>query len=90
MVLYALHDALVKPMPCRPQCPEPGRVVVDVEGRAGPGSPCSARGRGFHNGDPVTADDVKVSFERYRRAAAPPQGPVRDVQVVDPAAGGSI
>jgi len=35
MVLYALHDALVKPMPAgsRPQHVEPGRIVDDVEGR---------------------------------------------------------
>ena len=34
MVLYALHDALVKPMPGQPKAPEPGRVVVGLEGRA--------------------------------------------------------
>ena len=40
----------------------------------------------FHNGDPVTADDVKFSFERYRGAAArllKERVPV--VEVVDPA-----
>jgi peptide/nickel transport system substrate-binding protein len=30
------------------------------------------RGVRFHNGDPVTADDVKFSMERYRGAAAGP------------------
>src|SRR5712664_1783996 len=43
------------------------------------------KGARFHNGDPVTADDVKFSFERYRGAAAPIlKDRVRDVQVVDP------
>ena len=27
------------------------------------------RGLKFHNGDPVTAEDVKFSFERYRGRA---------------------
>src|SRR5206468_2981288 len=39
----------------------------------------------FHNGDPVTGDDVKFSFERYRGAAAAVlKERVREVQVVDP------
>jgi peptide/nickel transport system substrate-binding protein len=39
----------------------------------------------FHNGDLMTAEDVKFSFERYRGAAAPIlKDRVRDVQVVDP------
>ena len=37
MVLYALHDALVKPMPGNLNAPWPGRVLDDVEGRAGVG-----------------------------------------------------
>ena len=28
------------------------------------------KGVRFHNGDPVTAEDVKFSFERYRGTAA--------------------
>jgi peptide/nickel transport system substrate-binding protein len=39
----------------------------------------------FHNGDPVTADDVKFSFERYRGVSAKIlKERVREVQVVDP------
>ena len=34
-----------------------------------PTSSCCARASKFHNGDPVTAEDVKFSFERYRGAA---------------------
>src|SRR5204862_7220965 len=38
----------------------------------------------FHNGDPVTADDVKFSFDRYKGSAARLlKDKVRDVQVVD-------
>ena len=69
MILYALHDALVKPMPGNAMAPSLAEswsvskdgLVYEFVLRAG------AR---FHNGEPVTADDVKFSFERYRGAAA--------------------
>src|SRR5262249_25618239 len=39
----------------------------------------------FHNGDPVTAEDVKFSYERYRGAGVKEfQARVRQVDVVDP------
>jgi peptide/nickel transport system substrate-binding protein len=65
MVLYALHDAMVKPMPGQPlasslaeswSASEDGRMYEFV----------LRQGATFHNGDPVTAEDVKFSFERYR------------------------
>src|SRR5712672_2157687 len=65
MVMYALHDAVVKPMPGNPLAPslaeslsasEDGLVYEFV----------LRSGARFHNGDPVTAEDVKFSFERYR------------------------
>ena len=68
MVLYALHDALVKPMPGQPRAPglaeswsvsKDGLVYEFV----------LRKGALFHNGDPVTADDVKFSLERYRGTA---------------------
>jgi peptide/nickel transport system substrate-binding protein len=71
MVLYALHDALVKPMPGQPKAPglaeswsvsKDGLVYEFV----------LRKGTLFHNGDPVTADDVKFSLERYRGTAAKP------------------
>ena len=39
----------------------------------------------FHNGDPVTADDVKFTFDRYKGASAGLlKSKVKDVQVVAP------
>src|SRR5215470_17602194 len=69
MILYALHDALVKPMPGNAMPPglaESWSVSKDglvYEFVLRPGVK-------FHNGEPVTADDVKFSFERYRGAAS--------------------
>src|SRR5882724_963235 len=43
------------------------------------------KGVRFHNGDPVTAEDVKFSFERYRGTAATLfKDRVREVQILDP------
>ena len=69
MVMYALHDALVKPMPEKllsPSLAESWSVSEDgmvYEFVLRPGTK-------FHNGEPVTAEDVKFSFERYRGASA--------------------
>jgi peptide/nickel transport system substrate-binding protein len=68
MVLYALHDAMVKPMPGAPVAPclaeswsasEDGLIYEFV----------LRKNAKFHNGDPVTAEDVKFSFERYHGAS---------------------
>ena len=84
MVLYAVHDALVKPMPAGENTPslaeswtqsKDGLVYEFV----------LRKGARFHNGDPVTAEDVKFSFDRYRGAAAKLlHDRVREVQIVDP------
>jgi len=83
MILYALHDALVKPMPGNSMAPSlaeswsasPDGRTYDFTLRAG---------ATFHNGDAVTADDVKFSFERYRGAGAKPlKERVAGVDVVD-------
>jgi peptide/nickel transport system substrate-binding protein len=43
------------------------------------------RGLKFHNGDAVTSEDVKFSYERYRGAGAKElQARIRQVDVVDP------
>ena len=65
MVLYGLHDALVKPMPGKTVAPSlaeswtvsPDGLVYEFVLR---------KGAKFHTGEAVTADDVKFSFERYR------------------------
>jgi peptide/nickel transport system substrate-binding protein len=69
MVLYALHDALVKPMPGNPMAPSLAESWT-VSKDALVYEFVLRQGARFHNGDPVTPDDVKFSFERYRGAAA--------------------
>ena len=69
MVMYAMHDALVKAMPGNPAAPslaESWHMAPD--GRAYDFT--LRKGVKFHNGDTLTSEDVKFSFERYRGAAA--------------------
>jgi peptide/nickel transport system substrate-binding protein len=68
MVLYALHDAMVKPMPGKSQAPCLAESWSASEDGIGYEF-VIRQGAKFHNGDPVTAEDVKFSFERYRGAA---------------------
>jgi peptide/nickel transport system substrate-binding protein len=84
MFLYAMHDALVKSMPGNALAPSlaeswtvsPDSLVYEFVLR---------RGVKFHNGDPVTADDVKFSLERYRGAAdAQFKGRIAAIDVLDP------
>jgi peptide/nickel transport system substrate-binding protein len=68
MVLYALHDAMVKPMPGKLLAPSLAESVSAAED----GLTYDFTLRPdvvFHNGDPVTSADVKFSFERYRGAS---------------------
>ena len=66
-VLYAMHDALVKPMP--------GSLMAPSLAESWTVSPDSRtyefklrEGLKFHNGDPFTAEDVKFSFQRAKGA----------------------
>ena len=69
MVLYALHDAMVKPLPGNPLSPSLAESwTVSPDGLAY--EFVLRKGVRFHNGDPVTADDVRFSFDRYRGAAS--------------------
>ncbi len=82
MVLYPIHDALVKLMPggIAPSLAEswtrsPDGLTYDFVLRSG------AR---FHNGEPVTAEDAKFSFERYKGGGAKLlKDKVKEVQVLD-------
>ena len=70
MILYALHDALVKPMPENLNAPGLAESwSVSRDGRTW--EFVLPKGARFHNGDPVTAEDVKFSFGRYKGARAP-------------------
>lgn len=84
MVQYALHDALVKPMPAGMMTPSLAESwVASKDGRVYEFR--LRKGVVFHNGDPMTAEDVKFSFERYRGAAASLlKEKVEAVQIVDP------
>src|SRR5437899_9380497 len=83
-ILYALHDALVRPYPGQKMGPSlaeswresPDGKTYEFRLRAG---------IRFHNGDPVTAKDVRFSFERYKGAGAKNlQERVRLVEDVSP------
>jgi len=80
-VLYALHDALVKPMPGNHNAPSlaeswtvsPDQRMFEFKLR---------EGVKFHNGDPFTAEDVKFSFARAKGKLLHEK--VREVEVVSP------
>src|SRR5499425_744283 len=84
MVLYALHDALVKPMPGGLYTPS--LAASFTQSKDGLTYEFVIRkGVKFHNGDPVTAADVKFSFERYKGSGAKIlKERVREIQAVEP------
>src|SRR5580765_6674113 len=64
-VLYAMHDALVKPMPGNQMTPSLAESwTVSPDQRAYEFK--LREGLKFHNGDPFTAEDVKFSFLRAK------------------------
>jgi peptide/nickel transport system substrate-binding protein len=83
-MLYAIHDALVRPYPGHKMGPSlaesweesPDGKTYEFRLRAG---------LKFHNGDPLTTEDVKFSFERYKGAGAKAlHEHVAAVEIVDP------
>ena len=83
-ILYALHDAVVRPLPGERMAPalaaswteSPDGRMYEFKLR---------QGLRFHNGDPCTAEDVQYSFTRYKGAGAKElQAKVAQVEVVDP------
>src|SRR5437870_12094004 len=84
LTLYALHDALVKPMPGNAWAPS----LAESWTAAKDGLTYEfvlRKGVKFHNGDPLGAEDVKFSFERYKGAGASTlKARVAAVEIVDP------
>ncbi len=80
-VMYALHDALVKPMPgnhLTPSLAESWTVSADQTAYEFK----LREGVKFHNGDPFTAEDVKFSFGRAKAKLLHEK--VKEVVIVDP------
>src|SRR3974390_329583 len=69
MILYALHDAMLKPMPGSSMAPS----LAESWNTSSDGLVYEfvlRKGARFHNGDAVTAEDVRFSFARYRGISA--------------------
>ena len=84
LILYAVHDALVRAMPgermgnslAESWTESPDGLVYEFKLR---------QGVHFHNGDALTAEDVKFSFERYTGSGAKQlQDRVTSVEIVNP------
>jgi peptide/nickel transport system substrate-binding protein len=83
-MLYAVHDAMVRPLPNQKM----GNSLAESWRESPDGLTYEfklRRGLKFHNGDPVTTEDVKFSYERYKGAGATElRTRVKQVDIVDP------
>jgi peptide/nickel transport system substrate-binding protein len=83
-MLYAIHDAMVRPYPGQKMGPSLAESWQESEDGLTYEFKLRA-GLTFHNGDPVTTEDVKFSFERYNGSGAKTlKDHVKDIEIVDP------
>jgi peptide/nickel transport system substrate-binding protein len=80
-VLYALHDALVKPMPGQRMAPSLAESWTESSDKLSYEFKLR-QGVKFHNGDPFTANDVVFSFARAKGEELHQK--VKEVVAVDP------
>ncbi|MBI2206767.1 MAG: ABC transporter substrate-binding protein [Candidatus Rokubacteria bacterium] len=82
-ILYAIHDSVVRPLPGGKTGPSlaeswsetPDGLTYEFKLR---------RGLKFHNGDPLTTEDVKFSLERYKGAGSKAiHDRLKQIEVVD-------
>jgi len=84
MVLYALQDAMVKPMPGNGLTPSLAESCTASEDGLTYDF-VLRQGTKFHSGEPVTAEDVKFSYQRYRGASHDLMaGRVTEIETPDP------
>src|ERR1700687_68681 len=83
LMLAALHDGLLRTTAGQASAPslaESWAMAKDMTS-----AEFTLRKAKFHNGDPVTAEDVKSSFERYRGGAAKVlKDGVKEIQLLAP------
>src|ERR671934_650315 len=84
MIVYAIHDAMVKPMPAGMQTPSLAESWSEAKDHLSYTFTLRKNAK-FHDGSPVTPEDVKFSFERYKGASATLlKEKMKEVQVVGP------
>src|SRR5580765_4521292 len=84
MVMYALHDAMVRPMPAGLNTPSLAESWTEAKDHLSY-TFTLRKGVKFHNGEPVTAEDVKFSWDRYKGASSKLlKDKVKEVQIPSP------